>query len=967
MCLPLWGGSRQFTSQWILFGLLLIVPRTANGIERWQVRFEDGAELRVNDLGEWNEPDSTPIANGRSLLATSESSPPVSSLMDLQGTLRELASSFVEFHGGDRLSGTVIREIPATAARFESAPSSLEIQPHSNLSAPEDLSNSPVRVSTRWLRKVVWKNLSENRYLPSTAWLREGGKIPFRNLRWTSQGILLLTETGLRSFNFSELAEIHFPTADPWGIYEEQLALLDPHLQSRLVQIDLRDGSRFTTSMARFQSRHWGDRKRPEAWLQLIQPAWSLDPLWVRFTTAHAWYWFDPAEPPLSWADPADFQHEAIFGESWSWQRNRNTLGGPLTVASNRYGRGFGVHGTTRLTIPLPPETVAVQARCGLDRLAGGGGSASAAIVSSTGETLFATEPLVGTGRVIDSGWLPISAQEKATPVISLTTDMLSKTSPLGADPFDIRDLVNWLEPRLRMDRSALQARLAAKTEVLPVILPFWQRTTMVWPRQSDLQFRNWLDESDHRFPCYRVLISASQPFLQFRKSLKVSSDDRWLSLVISRFANSSKPGSVQIHLDGRSCGEFEIPLRQGPIDPLPITVPLEPGADRTVEVTITVYQSDAESWWDFRSLVATADWPGIQVFYDENGSRLLKGVGEAGLQTDTTAPLSGQEALHWKGVVDVPRLFDEEIPLVDWPRLGEYRFLTWGWRGKQASGLMLQLAHEGRVGSGISDGIGKVVENPQTARFRLRKLEDRGLRHGYAYAVGTMEQVPPPLRLHPTVTPEWRVESRDVVQDFGPLLLTGFAGTAVSPGEGWIDAIILARTPQDLQEVKRRLAPKQPDQRDDVFEEKAVTRDEWGPAVARFAPQFATPTAPHGLLLKRAHRGETGCWQTQPQDNERPFLLRTVHRFPEDNDQELDLRVSHIPQQDFRLQIRVNGEQLLDQVINDALTGEQNGWANLKINLSKYRGQTALIEVAQWANGGNDLAYWKRLVLQQR
>jgi hypothetical protein len=301
---------------------------------------------------------------------------------------------------------------------------------------------------------------------------------------------------------------------------------------------------------------------------------------------------------------------------------------------------------------------------------------------------------------------------------------------------------------------------------------------------------------------------------------------------------------------------------------------------------------------------------------------------------------------------------------------LGQFHFIAFAWRGEGTSGLSLQLGHDGRFGARIADAlIGRPVMARPNRSGRSRKLEDRGLRYGYAYDAGGYQPLSgSPLRLNRDVPADWKLETRDLYGDFGPMILTGFAVQCHERGAGWFDHLYLARTPQDLDYVRTLLlsAPGAP--HDETYSYKATRPEDWGPAAARFAPLFAVRTASHGILQKREHLGQTDCWQTHPQDKDQPLVLRSGVVLPADRPQELDLRVSHQPRHDWRLAVRVNGERIFERLIDDALTTPQRGWASLQVDLSAYRGQKVLIEILHESNDwNNEHAFWKQIALRDR
>ncbi|MBI1345206.1 hypothetical protein GC163_02840 [bacterium] len=927
--------------------------------DRWFARFTNGDVIHAAELGDWSEPGSRPSLAGRDLF---DEQNPVRLLLDQQSPVeRPQPEMFVELFGGDRLVGEVLQHRNGNPDLYEHWPAHLLVRTTASLQRPEDPYSESLKVATRWLRRIVWQATTHDRYVPGTVWLRDGGQIEYRSLRWGDGELFLLTANGLRRIAFAEIAELHFPIQDEWQVYLEQLAILTPRVSSRLLQIELADGSRLTTSQERFVPRHWGDRKRTDAWLQLLQPAWSLDPLWVRFLNITSWTWFDADQPPLSWATPQRVERDHVFGSSWQWQRDRSTLGDRLQIGMSPFVRGFGVHATTDLWFSLPPFAKQIRTQAGLDRRAAAGGSVKLSVDDASGATLYQSDPLHGSQVVIDSGWLSLPATDQTSTAVMFRADMLREARSNGTDPFDIRDIVDWVDPQIRLDRDLLTA---AVTGAYSSSLPGWSGWSRPDGAPIALMLRNHLDESDSRNPQYRLVAALTQPYLLLSRSMPVTESDRWFSLVLSRFEASSQPTLVQIKIDGRSAGEFEVPIRYGPIDPDPLMVPIPSGPRRSVQVDVVIYSGGAESFLDCRGVTVTAERPGVHIVYDDDARRLQDAVVGPALTTTSEAPYSGRESLHVAaGSVELPQIEGLNAALVDLPKLGQFRFLTFAWKGSETPGLIFRLAHDGRLGADIATGVGLGTQQ------RWRRIEDRGLRHAFSYDIGTINQESPaPVRLDKKVPAEWKLEARDVVGDFGPLLLTGLAFECRDPGQANFDAIALARTPQDLDWLKKHWTAGAATAIDPQKERQVHGRPDCNQAISEFAPAFATPEARHGLTYKPEHQGQAGSWQTHPNDRDQPFVLRTVVALPADHPQELDLLVSHLPQHDWLLQVRVNGETIREEIINNALTVAQRGFASLQVDLTSYQGQTVLLEVLNASNDwSQEYAYWKRVNLRDR
>lgn len=954
----------------VVAGSLLTSIGVAAAADRYAALLQDGTRVSEADVREWNEPQAQPKIGGRNLL---DAQNPARWIIDRQQPPGPPPALCVEFVGGDRLAGEVLGYRSGHDSVFETVPPHLLIKPLAELQPPDDPQPATIRVAAEWVQRVIWERAGVDEYRPSTVILRNGGEVPFRSLRWTEAGVALLTAEGIRELSAVELAEVHLPRLDPWLVYVQQLAALSPNLQSRLWQWETSDGGRITASQERFQPRHWGDRNRPESWLQLVQPAWSLDPLWLRFRTIHTWRTFPPQEPPLSLWTPASVKQESVFGHGWRWRVDRNTQQGRLTIGELEFGSGFGVHASTDLVFELPLPARELRTGCGLDAVAGLGGCINVAVLNEQSQPLFQRDLVIGSKDVVDTNWLPVPPTGDQPRRITLRVDMAQKNRPATADLFDIRDLADWVDPVVRLDPALLKTTVEQQLLGRLPGLAGWSAPPS---DAATLRTANVLDNTDPRDHRFRTVVRTTDKFVVLSRPLRLATaDDRWLAVMVSRFAENTTPAAVQLKVDGRSYGEFEVPVRQGPIDPEPLVIPLADVPRKTVTLEAVLYAGGDASYVDWRGAAVLPERPGVRRIYEDEEAVARALREEQPIVASTTEqPFSGTQCLQLgTGRAEAAQLLTRDALIVDAPKLGQYRFVVFAWKADGQSSVVLRLAHEGRLGQNLLDAVGGRIAAGRNRGQRLRALRDRslderGLKWGYAYDIGGYKPTElAPLRLDRTSPKAWRVEGRDLFGDFGYLNVTGF-GLEALDGTGWFDHLYLARTPQDLEQLKTYLVPAAAPAPDATYVRRATRPEEFGPAVAAFAPDFAATTAAHGILELREHFGQAGAWQTHPNDKDKPFVLRTGLHLPADRPQVLDLRVSHAANADWVLVVQANGQKIFEQLIDEPLTRPQRGFASLKVDLAPFAGKKVLLEVLNQSNNwSNEYAYWKRVALEDK
>ena len=961
------GPNMKFQIVVIWLGLCLTVTNLV-AAERYAAMFSDGQRVEEAEVREWVEANSQPKIGGKAIF---DAAVPARWIIDRQQPPGAEALMFVEFFGGDRLAGEVVSFRPDSGTPYEHLPAHLVVKPVSEVQPPDDPLLSEVRVTTEWVRRVVWQRVANEDYRPGTVWLRSGAMLTYRTLRWGDGVVTLLTSDGLKELSFVELGEVHLPKLDPWACYYDQLAALSPQLKSRLMQLDTTDGSRWTTSTERFQARHHGDRNRPEQWYQLLQPAWSLDPVWLRFRTVRAWRFFAPTDVPLSNFQPIEVKQASVFGSGWRWRTNQNVQQGPLQSASLEFGWGFGVQASCDLTFEWPESARAWRVQYGLDRTAGSGGFAKLAFLVGIGQTAGPQPNLQGSQTVGDTGWLTLPTLPSDQRRLTLHADMAHEDRPPGADPFDIRDAVNWYEPEIRLDPALLEAEVAARSGARLNGLHGW---TVSPGDARSLKVVNVVDAINPRDPQYRLVARTADRFYIASRKLKVGSQHRWLSVVASRFQPETSPTFVQVKIDGRSLGEFEVPLRTAPSDPDPILLPVHEHQGRTVNVELIVFGTDEKSLVDWRGFALTADRPGVLPIFEDDpqfASLLNRGTGTVTL--DEEQPYSGKASLRvTPDAGDNAQIPGLDVTIADQPRLGQYRYILFAWKQPRGTKLELQFANDGRLGELIAQQLlrvdrlkGKPAHGPRGFRVAA---DDRGLRHGYTYDAGTQRQsAGSPLRLNGAMPKEWQPLQRDLYGDFGVFNLTGLSLRCIDGEAAWFDHIYLARTPQDMEFARTYFVHPQPAPPaiDPSMLDFAARREDYGRLLAPFAPQFSTLDLTHGAYRMREYKGQTDVLRTHPNAPDKPAILRTGLVLPKDQPMVLDLLVSHAVAADWQLVVKANGEVIHNQLIDEKLTQPQRGYASVQVSLSKFAGQKVYLEVLNQSNKrSSEYAFWKRVAI---
>lgn len=945
-----WVFMRR-TCCWLL-AVLLAVPaggqaaavEPALGAAPWHAQYTDGTRLTGHKLAGWAAGEAAARLDDTPLFDPAR---PLRWLMSSTGPDAE-PGAFVELVGGDRLPGRVAAYVAVDESPVCLAPPHLLVEPLEPVEWPGQPAKRSVRVLVHAVRRVVWAGRSTIRYEPGTLYYRNGRRLAFRSLRWGRDRVYLLVERGTVEVPFSQAAELHLPRGDTWREYFWRLAVLCPEAAGRLVRMETSQGLRVTASTSRHTVRllQPGEHDR---WIHVVQPWWSLDALCVRSERIRSYTFFEPAEVPLSWLEPLPGPEPARLAGGRAWRLDRNVQGGPLRSGGDAFAWGLGVHAQQELMYPLGPWVRRFRTRIGLDELAGRGGCARGRVALEGQPGMLAESPaLVGSAHLFDTGWLDLSLHATQGARLVLVADALHEGRPPGADPLNIRDMLDWLEPLFELDRSLLGEQIR---QALRELLEFWPGWSVSGdpPHAANLWYVNDLGE-----PSFQLCLAPPSGGLMLGQTVEVGSNQDVLVLAADRPRAESAPSEIEVRIEGQVVARWSVPawdVGQAMADPL--VVSLAEYLGRRVRIEILQTATDRPAWTCWRALSVVGQPPRLLRLAEEQQdqpdavSLLAAGDGQlAWTDEDSfTGPTSLRLSNGWRGAAVIAGW---ELPIRYRPRLGEFRYLRFAWRTR-GGGAALQLGHDGRFGPDLTD-----------------------MRHSFAYEVGSaMPLVGAATRLATEPSDEWLLVTRDLYADFGSFTLTGLALAAPPGGEVWLDHVYLARSPDDFDAIdallaadaaqrrRQRLAPLLPGQT-----QQPDTYRAWA---AAFAPEFTLASVgPDGLALLTEHAGRPNVLRVSCTAPPPPCLWQGTCTLRWKRRARLRLAAGHDGEHAWRLIVRANGQALLDCIVGPQTA--PSGWLDQAVELTGLDGEKfgVALELRQEPLDGTVApAYWQALDLE--
>lgn len=484
--------------------------QTPQGDRYWAMR-RDGSVWTGRELRGWEEAGDEPRLDDEPLLTGTN---PVRVVADVTKRVA-MTGGFVRFTNGDVLPCRIVGAGEADEGR--GVPAHLVVSPASPLLTWRDRGgNVTVRLSD--VAGVVFdaaKFAAQSLGAEATdslggGWVRfvDGTHRRVSAVRFTEQGVEGLTSEGSFSAAFEQVAEVRPPRGEVMQAVIDEATMPCVDEDGLVDRITASNGAVLTGrgGMVRIDAR---DRSRGGA-VHYLSPSWSMDVIGVPLEEVVMRSFRRPEDVPVSLLPAERAEQRSVTGYVWGWRRDRNVHGGPLHSGLMGADLGLGVHAYSAVSFRLPPGAIGVTGWVGIDEAVGEGGCVRCAVYrdSATGEAIWRSGYLRGTDA--SAARFDVEGLAGAQRVV-LVTEYGHDGRPSGADPFDIRDSVDWLWPEVRIDRQALARAMSPQrwigqlsgwrwsepAEAAPRLRPYFSERTGRWHYALALEGGEAMSRSD--------------------------------------------------------------------------------------------------------------------------------------------------------------------------------------------------------------------------------------------------------------------------------------------------------------------------------------------------------------------------------------------------------------------------------------------------------------------------------------
>jgi len=294
-------------------------------------------------------------------------------------------------------------------------------------------------------------------------------------------------------------------------------------------------------------------------WTHIIQPVWSLDPLWVPFSSIRMRWSFAPDKVPLSRVRPAVAVSPALL----PWRANRNAAGGPLSSGGQQYGWGFGVHARSELTFTLPQHARSFHCRLGLDHFVDNGGCARGRVYvgSTKAGPRYESPVMIGSQQTADTGWVSLASAPDVPRRLILQVDPVVRNHPPNADPLNIRDKFDWLDPQIALDPGGLGSEVR---KLITEQITAWRGWTAKFDKGGVYTWAGYFDPTAGVDGRFMTTVRPEARPLVLSREITVGPDDKWL-VVDGGYTGGGDlhVGSVTLHVADAAIPEEKIPIKQ--------------------------------------------------------------------------------------------------------------------------------------------------------------------------------------------------------------------------------------------------------------------------------------------------------------------------------------------------------------------------------------------------------------------
>jgi len=232
---------------------------------------------------------------------------------------------------------------------------------------------------------------------------------------------------------------------------------------------------------------------------------------------------------------------------------------------------------------------------------------------------------MIGSKQTADTGWVSLTSASDAPRCLILQVDPLVRGHPPNADPLNIRDKFDWLEPQIAVDPGGLRQEVH---ERIGEQITAWRGWTLKFDKPDACAWSSRFDETVGAGGQFMTAVSLQGRPLTLSRELTVRDDYKWL-IVDGGYGDGADihTGSVTLHVAGSEVAAEKLPVKQlwmrrGP----PLVFPIAKYKGKKVTFEMKRAGGGRPLYW--RRIAVTGELP---ILY--RLARVLEGFGKGGMR----------------------------------------------------------------------------------------------------------------------------------------------------------------------------------------------------------------------------------------------------------------------------------------------------------------------------------------------
>ena len=334
---------------------------------------------------------------------------------------------------------------------------------------PETKRLAGVPVVTRWLRRVVWKARDDDRYRPGTLFYPTAGRSRFGASAGRRTSVRAAVGTGNPRGRIRPDRRAASAAASPVGGVVRSTGDAASRRDGICAQVETGDGVRATTATGGSRPPRTVTPGNRTTGITAFSRPGASNRCGCRIEGFACGGFSRRTKSRCRRSNRSRSVQRANLAGGWNFELDRNVHAWPMRCADHAVRVGLWRSRLQRAGLRSAGRRANVSDAvwAGSGRGRGGACGPPFSPVPRPGRPLHRSEHVIGSAKSHDTGPLSVAGATQLT----LVVDPAQDDRPRGADPFEIRDSFDWLQPIVELDPEVAPSGTRTPQRIAPVDL----------------------------------------------------------------------------------------------------------------------------------------------------------------------------------------------------------------------------------------------------------------------------------------------------------------------------------------------------------------------------------------------------------------------------------------------------------------------------------------------------------------